>query len=274
MKLSIENKPKLEMFVALFQLLKNWSSQLNLQFEPEQLYIQTMDKSHICLSNIVIKAAWFSEYFVEEATSIAVDTGSFATMMNYAVKHNKVDIIFNQADKLFINLTSGATESGATVSGATVSASGTTTSSTNFDHFFELPLMDAEQENLSIPTVDYDVEFSMDSKKFSDLISELMVFGPNLNIVCTEDLLEFNSSGDTGKLKVNIPIDSLNEFAISEGEKLDISYSLAHIGKMCLSSKLSGEIGVGISAEYPMSLKYSLGEDSSVAFFVAPKIAD
>ena len=273
MKLSIENKPKLEMFVALFQLLKNWSSQLNLQFEPEQLYIQTMDKSHICLSNIVIKAAWFSEYFVEEATSIAVDTGSFATMMNYAVKHNKVDIIFNQADKLFINLTSGATVSGATVSGATVSASGTTTS-TNFDHFFELPLMDAEQENLSIPTVDYDVEFSMDSKKFSDLISELMVFGPNLNIVCTEDLLEFNSSGDTGKLKVNIPIDSLNEFAISEGEKLDISYSLAHIGKMCLSSKLSGEIGVGISAEYPMSLKYSLGEDSSVAFFVAPKIAD
>jgi proliferating cell nuclear antigen PCNA len=259
MKLSIENKSKLEMFVALFQLLKNWSSQLNLQFEPDQLYIQTMDKSHICLSNIVIKAAWFSEYFVEEATSIAVDTGSFATMMNYAVKHNKVDIIFNQADKLFINLLSATSE---------------TSPSTNFDHFFELPLMDAEQENLSIPSVDYDVEFSMDSKKFSDLISELMVFGPNLNIVCTEDLLEFNSSGDTGKLKVNIPIDSLNEFAISEGEKLDISYSLAHIGKMCLSSKLSGEIGVGISAEYPMSLKYSLGEQSSVAFFVAPKIAE
>jgi len=262
MKLSIENKSKLEMFVALFQLLKNWSSQLNLQFEPDQLYIQTMDKSHICLSNIVIKAAWFSEYFVEEATNIAVDTGSFATMMNYAVKHNKVDIIFNDADKLFINLLSASSD--AAGSGA----------STNFDHFFELPLMDSEQENLSIPAVDYDVEFSMDSKKFSDLISELMVFGPNLNIVCTEDLLEFNSSGDTGKLKVNIPIDSLNEFAISEGEKLDISYSLAHIGKMCLSTKLSGEIGVGISAEYPMSLKYSLGEDSTVAFFVAPKIAE
>ena len=264
MKLSIENKSKLEMFVALFQLLKNWSTQLNLQFEPDQLYIQTMDKSHICLSNIVIKASWFNEYFVEEATSIAVDTGSFATMMNYAVKHNKVDIIFNDADKLFINLLSGT---------SATNASGTT-SSGNFDHFFELPLMDSEQENLSIPSVDYDVEFSMDSKKFSDLISELMVFGPNLNIVCTEDLLEFNSSGDTGKLKVNIPIDSLNEFAISEGEKLDISYSLAHIGKMCLSTKLGGEIGVGISAEYPMSLKYSLGEESSVAFFVAPKIAE
>ena len=272
MKLSIENKSKLEMFVALFQLLKNWSSQLNLQFEPDQLYIQTMDKSHICLSNIVIKASWFNEYFVEEATNISLDTGSFATMMNYAVKHNKVDIIFNDADKLFINLLNTATSAAsATASGTTSSAANTTG---NFDHFFELPLMDVEQENLSIPSVDYDVEFSMDSKKFSDLISELMVFGQNLNIICTEDLLEFNSSGDTGKLKVNIPIDSLNEFAISEGEQLDISYSLAHIGKMCLSTKLGGEIGVGISAEYPMSLKYSLGDESTVAFFIAPKIAD
>ena len=270
MKLSIENKPKLEMFVALFQLLMNWSSQLNLQFEPDQLYIQTMDKSHICLSNIVIKASWFSEYFVEEATNISLDTGSFATMMNYAVKHNKVDIIFNDADKLFINLLNTAASA---TSAASATASGTATN-TNFDHFFELPLMDVEQENLSIPSVDYDVEFSMDSKKFSDLISELMVFGQNLNILCTEELLEFNSSGDTGKLKVNIPIDSLNEFAISEGEQLDISYSLAHIGKMCLSTKLGGEIGVGISAEYPMSLKYSLGDESTVAFFIAPKIAE
>jgi proliferating cell nuclear antigen PCNA len=257
MKLSIENKPKLEMFVALFQLLKNWSSQLNLQFEPGQLYIQTMDKSHICLSNIVIKASWFSEYEVEEATNISLDTGSFATMMNYALKHNKVDIIFNDSDKLFINLLNNNKEI-----------------KDNFDHFFELPLMDVEQENLSIPAVDYDVEFSMESKKFGDLISELMVFGQNLNIRCTEDVLEFNSSGDSGKLMVNIPIDSLNEFAISEGEQLDISYSLMHIGKMCLSAKLGNEISVGISSEYPMSLKYSLGDESAVSFFIAPKIAD
>jgi proliferating cell nuclear antigen len=259
MKLSIENKAKLEMFVALFQLLKNWGSQLNLQFEPDQLFIQTMDKSHICLSNIVIKAAWFSEYNVEAATNISVDTNSFATMMNYAVKHNKVDILFHNPDKLFINL---------------LNSKESKESKDNFDHFFELPLMDSEHETLNIPSVDYDVEFSIEAKKFGELISELMVFGPNLNIRCTEDLLEFNSNGDAGKLKVNIPIDSLNEFSISEGEELDISYSLNHIGKMCLSSKLGGEISLSISAEYPMALKYSLGDDSSVAFYIAPKIVD
>lgn len=261
MKLTIENKAKLEMFVALFQLLKNWGSYLSLQFENGQLYIQSMDKSHICLSSIIIKSSWFSEYDILLQTHLTVDAVSFATMMNYALKHNRLEIVYEDmtgSDKLCINLLNSID----------------TKVKDNFDHFFELPLMDVEHETLMIPEVDYDVEFTMDAKKFGELISELMVFGSNLNIVCTEDLLELNSSGDSGKLKVNVPIDSLNEFAISEGEKLDISYSLTHIGKMCLSSKLGQEVSLGISAEYPMSLKYSLGEESSVAFFVAPKIVD
>jgi proliferating cell nuclear antigen PCNA len=262
MKLTIENKAKLEMFVALFQLLKNWGSYLSLQFNNEELYIQSMDKSHICLSSIIIKAAWFSEYSVSESTNLSVDAASFATMMNYALKHNRMEITESGSDKLCINLLNGED---LTIVKAVKD---------NFDHFFELPLMDVEHETLLIPEVDYDVEFTMDAKKFGDLISELMVFGQNLNIVCTEDLLELNANGEAGKLKVNVPIDSLNEFAISEGEKLDISYSLIHIGKMCLSSKLGNEISIGISAEYPMSLKYSLGEGSTVAFFVAPKIVD
>ena len=265
MKLIIENKAKMEMFVGLFQLLKNWGSYLSLQFEQDQLYIQSMDKSHICLSSITIKAAWFSEYSVLQGTHLSVDAANFATMMNYALKHNRLEILYDDLknpDKLCINLLNNS-ESDTNIK-----------VKDNFDHFFELPLMDVEHETLMIPEVDYDVEFTMDSKKFGELISELMVFGPNLNIVCAEDLLELNSNGDSGKLKVNIPIDSLNEFAISEGEKLDISYSLTHIGKMCLSSKLGNEISLGISAEYPMALKYSLGEGSSVSFFVAPKIVD
>lgn len=266
MKLTIENKTKLEMFVALFQLLKNWGSYLSLQFEPDKLYIQTMDKSHICLSSIIIKEPWFSEYNVSEATQITVDASSFAIMMGYALKHNRLQIVYNDTgmDKLCINCINGENE------GTNVNVK----VKDNFDHFFELPLMDVENETLLIPEVDYDVEFSMDAKKFGELISELMVFGSDLNIICSEDTLELNASGDSGKLKVDIPIDSLNEFAISEGEKLDILFSLNHIGKMCLSSKLGAEINVGISSEYPMSLKYNLGEDSSVAFYIAPKISD
>jgi len=249
MQLTIENKTKMEMFVALFQLLKNWGSHLNLHFEKTHLYIQSMDKSHICLSSITIKDKWFSSYSVDNITNISLDTTNFATMMNYALKHSKMEIKFEDEvdpDKLFINLSSN---NGSSISKDVIEVLDLLDAKktkkikkkevqNKFDHFFELGLIDVEQDILGIPDVEYDVDLIMKSDNFSELMSELMVFGSNLNIVCSEDILEFNASGDTGKLKVNIPIDDLNEYAISEGETLDISYSLNHIGKMCLSNKL------------------------------------
>ena len=91
---------------------------------------------------------------------------------------------------------------------------------------------------------------------------------------CSEEILEFNSSGDLGKLKVNIPIDDLNEYAISEGETIETYYSLNHIGKMCMSTKLGTQMVISIRQEYPMNIKYDLGDDSSVSFYIAPKIKD
>jgi proliferating cell nuclear antigen len=142
----------------------------------------------------------------------------------------------------------------------------------SFDNYFELNLVDIEDNSLHIPTVDYDVEFTIEAKKFVDVLAQLNVFGADLNIKCNENALELYSSGDSTKLKVNIPIDDLNEYAISEGEEMNISYSLNHICKMCTSLKLCSTVDVSLSSEYPMSLKYNLGEDSKVIFYIAPKI--
>jgi hypothetical protein len=38
--------------------------------------------------------------------------------------------------------------------------------------------------------------------------------------------------------------------------------------------KLGATIDVSLSSEYPMALKYNLGDDSKVSFYIAPKIPD
>ena len=258
MRLTIDNKIKLEVFVAIFQLLKSWSTNINIHFQNDKLYIQSMDKSHICLANIKISKEWFSEYHVESPTKISVDSSHLAIILNYALKHDKLELKFDDKvdpDKLYINFLNKV-------------------NTISFDHFFEIHLIDFDEESLEIPAVEYDVEFSSKSKKMSELFSELLVFGSDLNILCDENTLEFNSSGDSGKLKVNIPIDDLHEYSISEGETVDISYSLSHLSKMCTSTKLSSDISISISSEYPMAIKYDIGDDSNVIFYIAPKITN
>ena len=263
MLLTIENKSKQEIFVALFQLLKNWSSHLNMRFEKERLYIQCMDKSHICLADIQIKDNWFSKYKCINNTKISVDSTHFAIIINYALKHEIIEINFAQdldsnsdPDKLYINFLNGKENKSA------------------FDHFFELDLIDIEEDNLNIPDVEYEVDFIIESKKFVDVLSELNTFGHNLNIKCNENVLELNANDESAKIKVNIPIDELNEFAIEEDGNLNVSFSLNHLCKMCTSTKLDSKINVSLSVEYPMLLRYSLGDDSNVSFYIAPKIMD
>lgn len=259
MRLTIENKSKLEVFVAIFQLLKNWSSHINMHFEKDKLYIQSMDKSHICLADIEIKDKWFSVFDCSCNHKISVDSNQMAVLMNYALKHNSIELKCedeNDVDKLYVNFLNDKENKGA------------------FDHFFELNLIDVDEDSLGIPKLDYDVEFTIESKKLVEVLSELNTFGQDLHIKCSESIVELNAKGDSTKLKVNIPVDDLDEYAIAEGEEIDISFSLSHLCKMCLSMKLCSSINVSLSGEYPMLLIYNLGDDSKVSFFISPKVSN
>jgi len=259
MRLTIENKSKIEVFIALFQLLKNWSSHINMHFEKDRLYIQSMDKSHICLADIEIKDKWFSYFDCSYNNKISIDSTHFAILLNYGVKHDKIELKYEDetnVEKLYINFLNEKEKKG------------------SFDHFFELNLIDADEDNLGIPKVDYDVDFTICAKKLIEVLTELNTFGENLNVKCSETVVELNSHGDTTKLKVNIPVDDLDEYAITEDEEINISFSLSHLCKMCLSMKMCSTINVSVSSEYPMLLNYNLGDDSNVSFYIAPKMTD
>ena len=61
MKITIANKNKKDLFVAIFQVLKNCTSLVNVIFEIDRLHIQGMDKSHVCLFDVNIKQKWFDD---------------------------------------------------------------------------------------------------------------------------------------------------------------------------------------------------------------------
>ena len=95
-----------------------------------------------------------------------------------------------------------------------------------------------------------------------------------MNIKCDENIIELNANSDSTKLKINIPVEQLDEYAIAEEQEVSVAFSLTHLCKMCTSIKLSGKINVSVSKDYPMLLVYNLGDDSKVSFFIAPKVSD
>ena len=160
MRLTIENKAKIEVFIALFQLLKNWTSHITMNFEKDRLYIQLMDKSHICLADIEIKDKWFSFFDCSYNNEISIDSTHFAILLNYGIKHDKIELKYEDdgnVDKLYINFLNNNECENVNVKKKEGKGS--------FAHFYEINLIDVEKDTLGIPKVDYDVDFTICSKK-------------------------------------------------------------------------------------------------------------
>ena len=257
MKVTISNKNKKDLFVALFQILKGCTSIVRVIFQQEKMYIQGMDKSHICLFEVNIQKDWFDEYIVDEPNTVSFDTNIFHLIISTKQEsHNIIIHSTDGEDNINIDLESQEHTKG------------------EFNKHFKIPLADYDYDEMNIPVVEYDAEFSISSKKICEITSQMLAFGTDLNIKCSEERIDLVTDGIVGEMLVNIPIDDLNEYSIVEGDVIDLKYSLNYIAKMCLTNKLSSEVIFSISADYPMKINYDLGDDSAIVFYIAPKISD
>ena len=275
MLFKIEDKGKQEVFAAMFQMLKQWSGHITMCYTSASMLIQVMDKSHVCLAHIEIPKPWFSYYECDESTDISVNSTDLCTLMSYSLKHDIIEFMFKgeNTDKLNINFLNKTTNNeGNNVEPATTSKNKNKT--VPFNHFFELSLIDVVEDKLGVPEADYDVEISIEAKRWVETLAELSAFGENLDISCNENEIHLATIGDATTLQISIPIDKVDEYAISEGAEIKLSYSLNHLFKMCASTKLSAKMDIFFSEGLPMTIQYDLGDNAKVRFFVAPKIVD
>lgn len=255
MKITIEDKKKKEIFISIFSLLKNSSSQINATFDLDNIHIQGMDKSHVCLFDLMIKSDWFTSYQVSEKDNLCFDTNIFYSMIG--AKNDDQNLIIKKIsdDSLGIELVNSLKKS-------------------DYNKYFSMPLLEYEYDEMNIPSTDFDAEFSLPSKKVTDIMSQLSNFGDDLNIKCSEECINFKTNGTSGEMRVNIPVDDMSSYAVVEGEEVDLTYSLIYINKMCITNKLTNDIDFSISKECPMKINYDLGDNSTLVFYIAPKLSD
>ena len=261
MEIIIREPAKVDSFTMAFQHIKNFSEHINLFLSDDKFYVQSMDKSRIAIFEIHLPADWFDEYTCEESKVIGIHSSIFFKVLNTCEKSQSIRIYLEslESDQLFIDFASDAVDSG------------------SFDKHFEIPLIDIDDSLLQIPDIEYSAEFSILSAHFANIVGQLKMFGDTINIECSEEKIQLNStSNEIGKMTVDIPIDDINSFAIQEGDSLSLSYSANLMNNICLYSKISKNIDVFLSNDFPIKVVYGLGtsSESKLVFYLAPKMDD
>jgi proliferating cell nuclear antigen len=258
MNIQITTSHNKEIFTNLFQHIRNLTEHISLSFSKTGLYFQTMDSSRISIIEVNLPNTWFDEYTFTHSGDIVMGISSaiLFKILNAKEKNQNIHIEYDTTDSLSIHFTGE--------------------DKTVFDKHFQCPLMDIDCETMQIPTTDYVAEFSLPSAIFSTLIHQLKSFGDSLDIDCSEEKIRLAAnSPESGQMSVEVNIDDLSAFSINEGERLELSFSLAQLNYIALFQKISKEVVIGLCDQYPISIIYSLSDDGAkLHALIAPKIKE
>lgn len=267
MKIVIRDKSKKDQFNALFNIIKINTTNVNIIFNTDELHIQGMDKSHICLFDMYITKDWFNDYqHSSEESNICFDTNTFYNIINNVSKNQSIIISNtehqyncdkNDNDFLYISL---------------INEDYKEQDNSEFDKYYKLQLNENDYELMNIPDCDYNCDFVINSKKIVDITNQMLSFNNDIEIICSEEYLQFKVDGGNGEMNVKIKTDDLDEFSIEDGEKFSFRYSLQYLSKFCLTKNLSDKISFCLSNDYPLKIKYDMGDDINICFYIAPKL--
>ena len=270
MKLEINDIQKADIFIQMFQNIKLFTNSVCLSFYEERLYVQGMDNNHVSIFEINLMKEWFDLYQLSSPLTIGVNTIIFHKILNTRGQDHKIllSIEKNNQDKLSIDFICD--------------------SKGEFNKAFHMPLMELDTEHMGIPDTEYDLEFTLSSKKIKSIIDELSNFGDTINITYENDIVQFSSQTESeGSMKIKADVEDFELCSVVEGAIVDSGYATRFIQFMTHFHKINKSCTIFIQSDIPTQLKYSLEDktdeeneernieqENYVRFFLAPKIKD
>lgn len=251
MKFQIKEVKKAVEFIELIKLIKTLSQHLTCMCTSDQIYIQIMDSSHVCLVDLIIPNTWFYIYESKNIT-FSVSANILTKVCTMYTLDSIIEFIIDDEnpDKLDIHIMHKLQ-----------------------NKMFSIPLMDIERDILSTKDLDTKLDFQLGTKVLEKYVTELAMFGEDISIECHDDKLYLGSEGLEGKYNIEIENDQLEEFNVIEGYNFKGSYSIKYLQYISKLFITYPTINLYLDEDSPLMITFT-STDIKIKFFVAPKCTD
>jgi len=274
MYVTIDEGKKCSYFRTIFRHMKAKIGDVNFRFTQEELKIQAMDGSQIGLIELVLNRDWFVEYSVSQPVTLGLNCELFDKVLHCANDKHCLSLHFtDDGDTLDVHLDCDEKEI--------------------INMHFTISLLDLQTDMLMVPEVEYDADITIRSKIFEKTIEQMMGFATILNIRCSEEAVELETTKEStignGSAKANIHLDDMQEYLIEEDGNIDLNFNLDYLNWMVQFAPLSEYASIHFSPQYPMRLRYDLDvttdnpvadeevgsdQENYIEFYLAPQMED
>jgi len=260
MKVIISDPVKVSCFVALFQNMKQITDYVNIICNEDKWYIQSMDSHRVSVIELFLESSWFNEYNIDNNNlTIGIHTNVMAKVISTIDKNQGIliEVEEDNVEKLYISYF--------------------TEDSSVTQKQFRIPLVDLDVDLMEIPEgMNNTIQFTLSYSSFADMSKQLLLFGESIQFDCKSDKITLSTSSDeNGSMDILLNKKELVSYDFDTDTKLE--FSLAILNKINAYQKMSNNISIQLSNEYPLKASVYFdpnNENSKLIYYLAPKIGD
>ena len=245
MRLTLADPGYLKESISIISDLVN---EARFKVTPNAIELVAMDPANVAMVIFKLLSSSFTEYDVKKDTEIAINMSNLKQVLRRASPKDMLTLELNSDNRLKIELKSNTTRT------------------------FNLPIIDLEEKEQKVPDLKFPVTIKTASSILNEAIADVDVVGESVAFIAEPKKFTLLAEGDLNMANIEIKEDDTTKISVKDSEKVKAKYSIEYLKKMINGSKISNEVTIQFSKDYPLKLEYKTVDKVMLSFILAPRV--
>ena len=241
-------------FRCLIEALKEILTDANLEIDSSGIKIIAIDTSHTVLVHLKLDASNFEVFHCKEKKQLGINMINFYKFIKIISNNDTLSLYVakNDYNNLGIKIENG---------------------DKNSLTKFNLKLLDISDDNIEIPSLEFESVITMSSSEFQKLCRDMNNIGELIEITSIDNILKFKVDGDIGTAEHLLGQDIKNNLTINNNTSNNIIQGIYNLKNLVMFTKctnLCNQIKIFIKNDYPLIIIYNVASLGEIKLCLAP----
>ena len=218
------------------------------RINPDGIELVAMDSANVAMVTFRMNASAFAEYAVPGPVVVVLRLHDLKEVFRRVGANDIVEIEIDSMNRFRITLKGSSTRS------------------------FYLPIMDSDEKDQKLPELKFGVTVTTKPEIFTEAINDVNVVAEAVSFVTEKAGLRVEAEGDVSKAKIEIQANLATQIEGDLQKPVAAKYSIEYLKKMIPAGKLSEQVRIQYSKDYPLRLEYAAEEKLQLSFILAPRV--
>ena len=229
-------------------IISDLVNEARFKITPDAIEMVAMDPANVAMVVFKLLSSCFTEYDVKKDIEIAINLNNLKQVLRRASQKDMLTLELDADNRLKITLRSSTTRT------------------------FNLPIIELEDKEQKVPDLKFPITVKTSSSILNEAIADADVVGESVAFIAEPKKFTLQAEGDLNQAKIEIKEDDITKISTTSDEKVKAKYSIEYLKKMINGSKLSEEVSIQFSKDYPLKLEYKAIDKVMLSFILAPRV--